>query len=1075
MKKPLQILHLEDNHFDAELVKEILNLENVGFIITNVDNKEDFLKEIESKKYDLILADYSLPSFDGLSALQLVKGKKITTPFILVSAVLGEELAIEALHEGATDYVLKSRLERLVPAIQRALREVEERNQRLFLEEEISELIKQYQKIAERVRGFLKMDLPSGKFTLVDKFIEELSGYSTKDWYDTPNFLSKIVHPDYLEYFNDNFSVMQDGIVPKMLEYKIQRKDGEERWWLQFTIGSYDIDQKLISVSIVIVDNTEAKESFIKYQNLFENALVGMYRTTIDTGEIIEANERMAKIFGFTTVDEIKRAKAENFYLDSLSRDQFINAIKKRGYLSDYPLYLQKKDGTKIWCSFSAKIYPREGYIEGVVIDISQQKQAQQDLITREKDLESIFEHTGTTTIISEQDMMISKTNHQIEELVGYTKDEVEGKKKWIEFIHPDDLPKMIQYHKERRSENIAVPNKYELRLIHKDGRIIPCYITVALFPEKNQSIASLIDLTDKKKAEEQLKRERLALQLLTEAIINSTNIEEFCSFFLEGLIKILSFDSGSLRIYNKKSNLLIPMAHFGLSGEAKESLKMIRADDENLKLTKFLGQAIFAPDVQDNELLSSDNFYEKYKYRSFISWPIFSLKKEFLGSIQLGSIAPTNITDEDKNFFQVISELFSTALERKIVDEELKEIEQKRRTLEHVIENSQEVIIQCDEHGIIFYVNPPIEGVFGYSSDEILGKSLTILVPPGNEDLQLRQLEEVKEKGKMTFESIRKHKDGTLLNVIMTLNILRDEDLKSTIISAIIVDITDIKKLEASLKDKSYELEVLNKVISAGYLARNINELFDFTLNAVLNSLDFSGGAIFLIDEKVEKAILYRSLGLSSIFTENAKELSVKSKIFSKVFKDGKLIMATDYMEKSSGHMDFGISSLLAVPFISKQKIIGALFLSNKEKKEITTNDIMILEVIGREFGSGIAKMIAEEELLKEQKNTQILLDTLDIPLIIFNITNGNITKTNNLLSEKVNIPMKELLQKSFYDLIKKSEVNEFKKRLQSISNFIDEISIILIPEENKQVILNCSLQKIEISKEEYIIVKVK
>jgi len=269
MKALLKILHLEDNKIDVELVKEILTLEDVNCKITSVDTRSDYINALRDESIDIILADYSLPSFDGLSALKLTREMGLQTPFILVSAVLGEELAIEALQSGATDYVLKSRMERLVPAIQRALREIEASDQRKKLEITITDLEAMHQKLAERVRGFLKMDLPSGKFSLVDIFLEDLSGYTTQNWYDTPNFIQQIIHPDFKDYYLENFLQMQNGFVPKMLEYKILRKDGEERWWLQFNIGAYDIEQKLVSVSIVIIDNTETKDrNYLAVQQL---------------------------------------------------------------------------------------------------------------------------------------------------------------------------------------------------------------------------------------------------------------------------------------------------------------------------------------------------------------------------------------------------------------------------------------------------------------------------------------------------------------------------------------------------------------------------------------------------------------------------------------------------------------------------------------------------------------------------------------------------------------------------------------------------------------------------------------
>jgi len=137
MKSPLHILHLEDSPEDAELIRDILETDGIVSQITRVETQAEFLTSLEQGGLDLILADYSLPSFDGLSALKLALEKCPNVPFIFVSATLGEEVAVEALKLGATDYVLKDRLSRIVPSVQRALREAEERNQRKRAEEEL--------------------------------------------------------------------------------------------------------------------------------------------------------------------------------------------------------------------------------------------------------------------------------------------------------------------------------------------------------------------------------------------------------------------------------------------------------------------------------------------------------------------------------------------------------------------------------------------------------------------------------------------------------------------------------------------------------------------------------------------------------------------------------------------------------------------------------------------------------------------------------------------------------------------------------------------------------------------------
>lgn len=140
MDRALQILYLEDDPDDVELIQAALRKGNISGTVTHVVNRPDYLSAIAQSHFDLILADFALPAFDGLDALALAQAKQPRTPFIFVSGAIGEEMAIETLKQGATDYVLKDHLSRLSPAIQRALREVAERRQRQEAEEQIRQL-----------------------------------------------------------------------------------------------------------------------------------------------------------------------------------------------------------------------------------------------------------------------------------------------------------------------------------------------------------------------------------------------------------------------------------------------------------------------------------------------------------------------------------------------------------------------------------------------------------------------------------------------------------------------------------------------------------------------------------------------------------------------------------------------------------------------------------------------------------------------------------------------------------------------------------------------------------------------
>ena len=127
MTTPLRILHLEDSPADAELVLAALDHEAIACHSQRVETKAEFEAALNQGAFDLVLSDFSLPSFDGLSALKISRVKAPETPFIFVSGTIGEERAIETLKAGATDYVLKHRLSRLAPAVRRAIEEIAER------------------------------------------------------------------------------------------------------------------------------------------------------------------------------------------------------------------------------------------------------------------------------------------------------------------------------------------------------------------------------------------------------------------------------------------------------------------------------------------------------------------------------------------------------------------------------------------------------------------------------------------------------------------------------------------------------------------------------------------------------------------------------------------------------------------------------------------------------------------------------------------------------------------------------------------------------------------------------------
>lgn len=170
MRKPIRIIHLEDDPHDQEIVRRLLEMQGLDCQFEPVETRHAYESALEGGEWDLIMSDFTLPAYDGLSALAFARQKRPDVPYLFVSGTLGEEQAIESLKNGATDYVLKNHLERLAPAVRRALRETEERTNR-----QRAELLREtFFKLAQRLSSAIT---PEAAARIIVAVADELLGW----------------------------------------------------------------------------------------------------------------------------------------------------------------------------------------------------------------------------------------------------------------------------------------------------------------------------------------------------------------------------------------------------------------------------------------------------------------------------------------------------------------------------------------------------------------------------------------------------------------------------------------------------------------------------------------------------------------------------------------------------------------------------------------------------------------------------------------------------------------------------------------------------------------------------------
>ncbi|MEH2301786.1 MAG: response regulator [Nostoc sp.] len=258
MMNVLRFLLLEDSPLDAELAEAILTEGGINCELIRVETGADFLTALETETFDLILADYALPSFDGISALKIARNHTPEVPFIFVSAALGEELAIEALKNGATDYVLKQRLGRLVPSVQRALQEAKERRERQQAEESLQKSEARYRRIVDTSYEGIWMIDSQSRTEFVNQRFSEMLGYPAQEMLGRSMFdfmaqADGIVAEEILKWLKGEESDLKEG--------QLRCKDGSYIWTLISTRAIFGEQNEFLGAIAMLTDISDRKRT----------------------------------------------------------------------------------------------------------------------------------------------------------------------------------------------------------------------------------------------------------------------------------------------------------------------------------------------------------------------------------------------------------------------------------------------------------------------------------------------------------------------------------------------------------------------------------------------------------------------------------------------------------------------------------------------------------------------------------------------------------------------------------------------------------------------------------------------
>jgi PAS domain S-box-containing protein len=274
--QPVVILHLEDDALDGELVREILGADGMDCIIDRVWDRAGFSGALSLRRYDLILADHHLPNFDGHGALTIAREMSPRTPFVFVSGALGEEVAVEALKRGATDYVIKQRIERLPAVARRALNEFAEREERRRAETALRDSEENFSTLVNAMPLLCWMADSRGDATW---FNQRWYDYTGTD-FDTmkKSGWTLVHHPDFMPKVVRQWILAVASGRPFEMVYPLRGADGEFR---TFLTRAHPVKNRSGDVVRWLGTNTdvsaqyEAEEALRRLNETLEQRIVG--------------------------------------------------------------------------------------------------------------------------------------------------------------------------------------------------------------------------------------------------------------------------------------------------------------------------------------------------------------------------------------------------------------------------------------------------------------------------------------------------------------------------------------------------------------------------------------------------------------------------------------------------------------------------------------------------------------------------------------------------------------------------------------------------------------------------------
>ncbi len=511
MSKPLRALIVEDSEDDTLLLVHELQRGGYAPIFERVETAEAMTAALKKQVWDIIFSDYEMPHFNVPEALRLLQQSGLDLPFIVISGIIGEDTAVATMKAGAHDYLMKSNLKRLAPAIERELNEAEVRRQRRQAEEDLLKAEQNFRNSLDSSPLGIRIITEEGELLYANRAILDIYGYSSIEKLKTVPVIERYTPESYLKYQEREEARKLGKPTSPDYEISIVRWDGEIRHLAVFRKEVLWNGQKQFQV--LYLDITERKkmeetlkESEEKFSQVFYSNPSPMVIQLKDSTRICDINAAFTDLVGQTyeecigkTVDEL------DIWVSKQDKERLVKMRREQGSLANFEMDMRSKTGEirDVLISSEIIILAGEPYHITAIRDITEHKQAEEKIRQVAEEWESTFNSITDSVSIHDKDFKIVRVNSAFAETVKMEPKELVGKTCY-EVVHGTTEPVANCPHAQTLKDK--KPHRGELFEPHLGIHLEMS--TSPVFNEKGEIVAIVHitkDITERRKMEEQL------------------------------------------------------------------------------------------------------------------------------------------------------------------------------------------------------------------------------------------------------------------------------------------------------------------------------------------------------------------------------------------------------------------------------------------------------------------------------------------------------------------------------------------------------------------------------------------